>query len=88
VKPSTHVKVRLLALGLSLGLLAYRGLHAWEARQQDLGHLQALIRGEGSEVAYLRIPWTTSLWKGRQRAAAEGKPMLVWSMDGNPLCNT
>jgi hypothetical protein len=27
----------------------------------------------------------TDLWEARRRAAAEGKPMLVWEMDGHPL---
>jgi hypothetical protein len=27
----------------------------------------------------------SSLWEARKRAAAEGKPILLWEMDGNPL---
>jgi hypothetical protein len=27
----------------------------------------------------------TSLWEARKKAAAEGKPILLWVGDGNPL---
>ena len=31
------------------------------------------------------IPWMTSLWEARTKAAAEGKPILIWVGDGHPL---
>lgn len=37
------------------------------------------------EEPWLRIPWRTHLWSARMEAAAEGRPMLLWSMDGNPI---
>ena len=30
-------------------------------------------------------PWLTELWEARTQAAAKGKPILLWEMDGNPL---
>jgi hypothetical protein len=30
------------------------------------------------------IPWMTNLWEGRRKAAAEGKPLYVWSGGGPP----
>jgi hypothetical protein len=27
----------------------------------------------------------SSLWEARRKAAAEGKPILLWEMDGHPL---
>lgn len=47
--------------------------------------LHALIRPQPGEARWAEIPWMTSLWQARQRAAAEGKPILLWEMDGNPL---
>jgi hypothetical protein len=47
--------------------------------------LQALIKPGPSEDPWDQIPWLTSLWQARQRAAAEGKPILLWEMDGHPL---
>jgi hypothetical protein len=54
-------------------------------RPADVGRLEALIRPKPDEEKWTRIPWLTSLWEARQRAAAEGKPILLWEMDGNPL---
>src|SRR5215475_9029392 len=31
------------------------------------------------------IDWMTDLWEARKKAAAEGKPLLVWVGDGHPL---
>ncbi len=43
------------------------------------------IRPTSGEDLYDRIPWQTSLWEARQKAAKEGKPILLWEMDGHPL---
>ena len=44
----------------------------------------ALARDEGkNDLACLGD--SGSLWQARERAAAEGKPILLWEMDGHPL---
>ena len=52
---------------------------------QDPAALRALILPTEAESDWLRIPWRTSLWEARRVAAREGKPILLWEMDGNPL---
>ena len=52
---------------------------------ENFQKLHALIKPKSSEEAWVRIPWMTSLWAARQRAAVEGKPILLWEMDGHPL---
>jgi hypothetical protein len=47
--------------------------------------LHALLKPQPAEDKWDDIPWLTSLWEARQRAAAEGKPILLWEMDGHPL---
>jgi hypothetical protein len=47
--------------------------------------LHDLIKPKPQEERWAEIPWLTSLWEARQRAAAEGKPILLWEMDGHPL---
>jgi hypothetical protein len=37
------------------------------------------------EEKWLQIPWLTDLWEARKKAAAEGKPILLWEMDGSPM---
>jgi hypothetical protein len=47
--------------------------------------LHALIKPAAAEEKWAQIPWLASLWEARQRAAREGKPILLWEMDGHPL---
>ena len=47
--------------------------------------LHALIKPAAAEEKWQQIPWLTSLWDTRQKAAAAGKPILLWEMDGHPL---
>jgi hypothetical protein len=54
-------------------------------RPEQFARLQELIRPGAGEEKWTAIPWLDSLWEARRRAAAEGKPILLWEMDGNPL---
>lgn len=51
---------------------------------QDWEQLRSQILPRPEEVRWLSIPWESSLWRARERAAAEGKPIFLWEMDGNP----
>jgi hypothetical protein len=31
------------------------------------------------------VRWMTDLWEARKKAAAEGRPLLIWVGDGHPL---
>jgi hypothetical protein len=54
-------------------------------RSDQFIKLHTLIKPKASEEAWAQIPWLTSLWDARVRAAAEGRPILLWEMDGHPL---
>ena len=43
------------------------------------------VRPKPEESKWLEIPWQTDLWDGRRLAMAEGKPIFLWAMNGNPL---
>ena len=45
--------------------------------------LRALIKSKPG--GFDDLPWLTDLWEARKKAAAEGKPLLVWVGDGHPL---
>jgi hypothetical protein len=47
--------------------------------------LHRLIKPKAGESAWAEVPWLISLWEARTRAAAQGKPILLWEMDGHPL---
>jgi hypothetical protein len=46
-------------------------------------HRSAAPRGQGER--WTTIPWEPDLGEARERAAREGKPLLMWVMDGHPL---
>lgn len=52
----------------------------------QFGALHALIRPQAGEFAwYEEIPWLTSIREALEKAAADGKPILIWcSADGQP----
>jgi hypothetical protein len=47
--------------------------------------IQSMILPAEQEQTWNKIPWLASLWEARQLAAREGKPILLWEMDGHPL---
>lgn len=70
---------------LLLPLLALHVGAAEPIAPKQFDSLHALIRPKQSEEKWTQIPWRTSLWEARQLAAREGKPILLWEMDGHPL---
>jgi hypothetical protein len=52
---------------------------------EQFDRLHALIKPQVSEQKWTQIRWLTDLWEARRQAAAQGKPILLWEMDGHPL---
>jgi hypothetical protein len=44
--------------------------------------LNTLIKPQPGELLFQQIPWLLSVHDARVKAAAEGKPILVWSGSG------
>jgi hypothetical protein len=53
--------------------------------EQEFNKLKELIQPDDNEDRWNQIPWLVNLWQAREKAAAEGKPILLWEMDGHPL---
>jgi hypothetical protein len=51
----------------------------------ELEKVHALVKTSPGEARWDEIPWMTSLWDARRKAAAEGKPLFIWAANGNPL---
>jgi hypothetical protein len=51
----------------------------------EAAKLRKVIRPGIDEDPFDTIPWETNLWDARVKAAAAGKPILLWEMDGHPL---
>jgi hypothetical protein len=78
--------VALVAVGLAADVPVANRAEADEPiAPQSFQELRTAIRPHKGEGEWARIPWLASLWEARQRAAAAGKPILLWEMDGNPL---
>ena len=56
-----------------------------ELTAEQFDRLRALIKPHSGEDKWSEIPWASQLWEARNQAAALGKPILLWEMDGNPL---
>jgi hypothetical protein len=69
-----------LVCGLATGAAAVEPLPP-----EQFDELFERIKPTVKEDAWAHVPWLTSLWQARQQAAREGKPILLWEMDGNPL---
>jgi hypothetical protein len=55
--------------------------------QKQFVKLRELIKPTADESHWAQVPWmpSTNLWAARQKAAKEGKPLLIWYMAGEPL---
>jgi hypothetical protein len=81
----TIMRLRRYALAvLTAGLLAAPG-RAAEPKPipaEDFDKLAKLIKPQPGELLFQEIPWLLSVHDARVKAAAEGKPILVWSGSG------
>ncbi len=59
-----------------------------EVGGEDYRALVEVIKPAEKELKWLEIGWGTDLWAAREKAAAEGKPIFLWEMDGHPLACT
>lgn len=74
-----------LFASLGLTLFAGAGSAAEPIKLEQFDKLRALIKPQANEEKFMQIPWMTNLWDARKIAAKEGKPILLWEMDGHPL---
>jgi hypothetical protein len=51
----------------------------------EFAALLKAVRPCAGEDEFDKIPWLVSIWDAREKAAKEGKPILLWEMDGHPL---
>ena len=78
-----HLRRRAFAV-LAFGLLAARAT-ASEPKPippEQFDALNKLIKPQPGELLFQQIPWLLSVHDARVKAAAEGKPLLIWSGSG------
>ena len=74
-----------LVAGLTAAAVVLPARGAEPIRPEQFAAIHSLIKPKVAEEKWAQIPWLASLWEARQRAAREGKPILLWEMDGHPL---
>ena len=75
-------------VSLGIAVLAWKALAAGQPSASDQAQftkLLAVIKPSEQSEKWQQIPWSSSLWEARKQAAREGKPILLWEMDGHPL---
>jgi hypothetical protein len=75
----------LLFTGASIVLSLATARASEPIKPEHFEKLHALIKPQADEEKFMQIPWLTNLWEARKQAAAQGKPLLLWEMDGHPL---
>jgi hypothetical protein len=53
--------------------------------EKRLARLLEQIMPDKGELAWLRLPWHTSIRDGLLAARKEGKPLLLYAMNGHPM---
>jgi hypothetical protein len=56
-----------------------------EARRltaSEFEKLHHMLKPRPGESRWMEIAWYPSVWEGRQKAAAEGKPLFLWAGSG------
>lgn len=86
---------RSLLLGSLVALPAFAaGYRFWprsplaiapQLTDEEFEAVRAAVKPAPGEDLFAEIPWETSLWEARRKAAKDGKPILLWEMDGHPL---
>ncbi len=71
----------LLAAGVVSGWAA--PCQGWQLDESEFRRLHDEINP--ADELWKSVPWQTSLITAQNRAAAEGKPIFIWAMDGHPL---
>ena len=51
----------------------------------ELGKVAAVIKPTAKENKWQQIPWITDVSEGRRLAKAEKRPLLLWTIFGEPL---
>ena len=56
-------------------------------REDNFDKLRQAIRPSAGEARWAEVDWmpANDIWAARKKAAAEGKPLLLWYMAGEPL---
>ena len=81
----TGMSAAVLAMLLSIGVCAGAKRDESTDWRDDLVEKAASIRATDEELRWLEIPWAASAEEAIKIAKAEQRPLLVFSVDGDPM---
>ena len=82
-------KVTVLCLLFVGGIASGAEQHVAEIPPNDFDRLVTLIKPQKGESPWRDIAWLTNVTEARKKAAAEGKPIVIFTAaDGSPLGRT
>jgi hypothetical protein len=67
---------------LRLAAVAVLALACPALSAEPFDRLHAFLKPQAGESRWMEIDWHPSVWEGRKKAAAEGKPLLLWAGSG------
>lgn len=73
---------------IAASLMLVSAVAAQQPARQAISSLEKRVQEilpTAEEERWLQIGWRTNLSEARRDAAKEGKPILLWVMNGNPL---
>lgn len=87
-----NMTVAVLAVGLVVagsGWMAPQvlGQETIQPSPDSFAKLHKLMAPGPNDSQWMQVPWmpSTNIYAARQKAAQEGKPLLIWHMAGEPL---
>jgi hypothetical protein len=72
----------LAVLGLVCWISSARAEEPRPIKPTDFDKLLKLIKPQPGELRFHDVPWLLNVHEARTKAAAEGKPILIWSGSG------
>jgi hypothetical protein len=80
-----HFNIRLILVASAVAALGSTQSMAEPLTAKQFDQLWNVIRPKPGEDKWDAVAWRADLWAARKEAAAQGKPLLLWEMDGHPL---
>lgn len=74
---------RFFLISAAIAATAQLPVHA-QLDRAEFERLHAALQPDETET-WRQIPWKVSVLEAQRSAAAEGKPIFIWAMDGHPL---
>jgi hypothetical protein len=72
----------LLTLGLVVSAPAADPAPRPDRDPAAFARLHRMLVPQPGESRWMEIDWHPGVWEGRQKAAAEGKPLFIWAGSG------